>query len=94
MQSPFPDPEIFAPNAERPAVKLVFRTIGGEKIVHAEPIEPVKPGNIGYMDGGCFIATSDSRLGEYLRQNGVSSYGAIALHDRQETPAEYDTLSR
>ena len=88
------DSEVFEVKPDRPAVKLVFRTIGSSRIVHAEPVEPVKPGHIGYMAGGSFITTSDSRLGEYLRSRGVDMYGAISLHDRQETQAEYDALSR
>ena len=86
------DSEVFEVTPDAPAVKLVFRSFGGRKIVHAEPVEPCKPGNVGYMAGGAFI-TADSRLSEFLRKNGLELYGAISLHDRQETAEEYRALS-
>lgn len=75
----------FEPTDEMPAVRLVKRG----KTVHAEPVEPVADGNVGYMAGGAFISTSDSRFTE-----AVGFYGAVAFHDRQETPAQYELLSR
>lgn len=86
--------EVFEVAPHRPAVKLVFRNIGGEKIVHAEPVEPVVKGDIGYMNGGSFLAASDSRISDFLRRNGVTGYMAIPFHDRQETQEQYDLLSR
>jgi hypothetical protein len=86
--------EVFDDKPDRPAVKLVFRIVAGNPVVHAEPVHPVKNGNVGWMMGGCYIATSDSRLGEFLRVNGFTGYMAIPLHDRQETYAEYEALSK
>lgn len=50
---------------------------------------------VGPMFGGCYIATSDSRFSrEVERVLGSPFYGAVALHDRWETPAQYEALSR
>jgi hypothetical protein len=52
---------------------------------------------IGPMFGGCYIATSDSRFGQKVTEllgSGRHFYGAVALHDRYETQADYDALSR
>ena len=76
---------VFEPDADAPAVKLVYRNIFGKEYVHAEPVEDVRSGNVGWMAGGSFIYTSDGRF--------PSQY-PIALHDRQETQAQYDQLSR
>lgn len=62
--------EIFSPSDDKPAVKLVRRTIYGKPYIHAEPMEPGF-----YAFGGSFIYTSDSRL------RGISAY-PIPLHDR------------
>jgi hypothetical protein len=72
--------EIFEATPERPAVRIVRRTIGGRPYVHAEPADPVPKGNTPYVVGGSFIHSSDSRF----RQN-VCEY-PVALHDRTETP--------
>lgn len=81
--------EIFEPTTNSPAVKLVRRVIGGEAVIHAEPVEPPPAGSFGWMAGGNFIATSDGRFGR-----AVGFYGAVSLHDRYETPAQYDMLSK
>lgn len=74
----------FEPDTEAPEVKLVRRNIGGRPYVHAEPVVPVKPGNVGYCFGGTYISTSDSRF--------PADY-PIPLHDRQDTQEDYDHLS-
>lgn len=76
----------FDPTPNAPAVKLVVRGIGGERVVHFEPVEPVAEGNVGYMAGGAFVASSDSRF-----RRAVGFYGAVSLHDRQES-AELNAL--
>lgn len=76
--------KVFGPSPECPAVKLVHRTICGKPYVHAEPVESKNGNNVGYMAGGTFIYTCDSRF--------PSSY-PIPLHDRQETPEQYERLS-
>ncbi len=67
-----------------PELKLVRRNLAGREYVHAEPLEPVKEGNVGYMFGGNFIHTSDSRF--------PNDY-PIPIHDRQETQEDYNHLS-
>jgi len=65
--------EIFEARPEMPAVYLVNREIGGKPFVHAEPVD--NPTKRGFMAGGNFIYTSDSRF--------PSQY-PISIHDRQE----------
>ena len=43
-----------------------------------------------WMMGGNYGATSDSRFSRMIGD----MYGAVAIHDRYETPEEYDMLSR
>lgn len=61
--------------------------------INAKPIKPVEKGCVGYMMGGCYIASCDSRFSELVEKMG-GSYGAIALHDRTETYEVYDLMSR
>ena len=67
---------------------VVRRTFCGREIYHLEPVVP--PKDAGWMMGGNYAATSDSR---FSRMTG-NYYEAIPIHDRQETWAEYDMLSR
>jgi hypothetical protein len=85
--------ELFEATSAMPAVKLVVRDIGG-RVVHAEPVEPVKPGNIGYTSGGGALVFSDSRLCRALEKLGYPSHCAIILHDRHDTQEQYDALTR
>lgn len=79
-------PEIFEPSEDAPAVKLVKRILFCTKeYIHCEPVESTRRGNVGYMAGGTFVYSSDSRF--------PSDY-PIPLHDRQETQEQYDMLSR
>ena len=80
-------PEIFEADKDSPALKLVRRNIGGSVYIHAEPVDPCPSNQVGYMFGGCFVYTSDSRF------RNVCQY-PIPLHDRSETQEEYDILSR
>jgi len=77
-------PEIFAPSADSPELRLVKRNIGGKPYLHAEPTVD-RPGMIGGMAGGNYITTSDSRF--------PSQY-PISVHDRYETQEQYDILSK
>lgn len=73
-------------------VKVVKGALG---TIHLEPIKAVPGDSVGYMFGGCYVATSDSRFSELVEEEtGVHFYGAIALHDRTETWHEYEVLSR
>ena len=78
--------EVFDATPEAPAVKIISRIICGELAYqHVEPVEPVKNGYCGYCAGGALVYTSDSRF--------PSQY-PLSLHDRQDTYADAETLSR
>lgn len=80
---------VFEPSPDAPAVKIVKRMIGGKPCIHAETVEPGnRVGMVGPMWGGTYIASSDSRFSE-----ATGIYGAIALHDRWETSAQYASNS-
>ena len=66
-------PEIFEVKPDMPAVRLIKRIIFDRPYVHAEPIDNLT--GKGFMAGGNFIYTSDSRF--------PSQY-PISIHDRQE----------
>lgn len=70
----------FTPTDDAPAVILVRRhgVMGSPGTVHARPYGDDLP-RTGWMAGGTYIATSDSRLVE-----AAGFYGAISLHDRRE----------
>ena len=72
----------------RPIVVIKKRIIGGEEYVYAEPIDNPDKGNIGWMAGGTFIYSCDSRFSRHF-----SKY-PIPLHDRQETREDFEVLSR
>lgn len=76
-------PLLFEANAERPAVRMLMRTDSGYML--AEPVTGKQENSIGWMDGGTFIYSNDSRF--------PSDY-PIPLHDRQETPEECDSFSK
>jgi hypothetical protein len=69
-------PEMDEPTADRPAVKIVTRDY--LNYTHAEPIDPPPAGHVGWMMGGNFIYTCDSR------GRAILDY-PIPLHDRCET---------
>lgn len=61
---------IFEANEERPAVRIVRRTLNGSEYIHAEPFESGF-----YAFGGTYISCSDSRV------KALNKY-PIPLHDR------------
>lgn len=72
-----------------PILKIVRRNIGGKPYLHAEPVNRPGKGSIGsWMAGGNFIYSCDSRFREWICEYPVS------VHDRTETPEQYDMLSR
>jgi hypothetical protein len=79
--------EVFEATAKCPALKVVRRMFGKREYVHAEPLTPVPAGCVGYMFGGNFVTSSDSRISE------INQY-PIPVHDRIETARDYDFLSR
>ena len=72
-------------------VKLVKRHLFGEDYYHIEPYVRPNKGCVGWMAGGSYAATSDSRFSRMM--NISARYGAISVHDRQETQSDYDMLS-
>lgn len=66
-------------------VKIVTRNLHDGEYKHIEPYE--KATQVGYMHGGNYATTSDSRFSR------ISKY-PLAIHDRQETQEQYDALSR
>lgn len=80
-------PEIFEPTYKTPPLLLKSKNIGGV-YWYAEPTQPVERGNVGYMFGGNFVYTSDSRFGEV-----VGGSRPIAIHDRQDTYENYIRLT-
>lgn len=75
--------------AKLPILKVVRRNIGGKPYLHAEPLDRPGKGSIGsWMFGGNYVTTSDSRYREWVCEYPIS------VHDRTETPEQYDMLSR
>lgn len=56
--------------------------------IYCEPLQPVPAGSVGYMFGGTYVCTSDSRYNETF---GFSY--PLPLHDRTETQEQYNHLS-
>ncbi len=78
-------PGPFDPTPDAPAAVLENGPLGSMKIV------PVfKPeGTVGPMFGGNYAASSDGRF-----RKAVGFYGAVAIHDRFESPEMYELLSQ
>lgn len=68
--------------------KVVHRFLFGRDVYHIEPV--ARPKGAGWMMGGNYAATSDSRFSELCGD----LYAAIPVHDRQESWKDYDALSR
>ena len=68
--------------------KIVHRHLFGRDVYHIEPV--ARPTGAGWMMGGNYAATSDSRFHALCGD----LYAAIPVHDRQESWKDYDALSR
>ena len=68
--------------------KVVKRHLFGRDIYHIEPVE--RPKGAGWMMGGNYAASCDSRFSRLCGD----MYGALSIHDRQESWEMYDRLSR
>ena len=75
-------PGIFEPHPDAPELKLIYRP--NIDYYHAEPVEGKNPKLVGWMAGGNYCFTSDSRL------TAINHY-PIPIHDRQETQADYNS---
>ena len=82
--------EIDESNPPENLVRLVRRELFGEVVYHIEPAVSPDPGNVGWMAGGNFAHTCDSRLSRMA----PGFCGALSVHDRQETRELNDLLSR
>ena len=94
---PFPDSAMapFAATEDAPAVVVVKRKLfGGRRtVLSVEPLEQVDPKHgTPWMAGGCYVATSDSRLRELLGADEF--YGALSFHDRTESWELYAAMTR
>ena len=69
-------------------VKLNVRHLFGEDHYSIEPVN--RPKGAGWMMGGNYGATSDSRFWDMVGH----AHGAVAIHDRQETREQYEMFSR
>lgn len=65
--------------------RLVKRHLFGRYVYHIEPYN--RPTGAGWMMGGNFAHTCDSRF--EIAIGGM--YGAVAIHDRQETWEDYNS---
>ena len=67
--------EVFEPKSDAPELRLVYRA--KLDYYHAEPVNGKRPHSVGWMFGGNYIVSSDSRF------KSINSY-PIPIHDRQE----------
>jgi hypothetical protein len=72
------DCQLHTPTYLAPPVVLVARRMGDRIIWHVQPLP--ETGWPVYVDGGSFVASSDSRLAELIDR---AFYGAFAFHDRR-----------
>lgn len=79
--------EVDENNLPENAVKVVRRHVCGDEIVCIQPCKPAV--GVGYMFGGNYAASSDGRFRDL-----VGIYGAVAIHDRDESQETNDLLSR
>jgi hypothetical protein len=85
--SPVPDDmQVSEPRPEAPEVILVIRN--GGRWLHLEPAEGRAEDSVGLMMGGNYAGSSDSRWTELTKGHDL-----VAVHDRNETQAQYDYLS-
>ena len=82
--------EIDEDNVPENFVVYVDRTVGGQKCGYLRPYADPPADRTGYMSGGAFASSCDSRFGRII--GGM--YGAVPVHDRTETWEEYEALSR
>lgn len=74
-------------NIPENAVKLVKRHLFGQTVYHLEPV--AAPQGAGWMAGGNYAATCDGRFADMV--GGM--YGAVAIHDRQESWKHYNSMN-
>jgi len=77
--------EIFEAGPDDAVIMMEHRKINGREYLTAYPVNGKDPAACGWMFGGAFIFSNDSRF--------PSDY-PIPLHDRQESQALNEVLSR
>jgi hypothetical protein len=77
-------PRTYEANPLAPAVEIV-ETVPGYRTLR--PLDPPPAGHTGYMAGGCYVKLDHHQVPEKLR-------GFLPLHDRSETYADYEMLTR
>ena len=77
-------PELTEDNNIIPVIIIKKKKYGNRTYIHAEPIG--KPIGIGWMAGGCFIWSCDSRFRKNISEQPVP------LHDRQETKTKEEQI--
>lgn len=70
-------------NPPENAVKIGTVKIGYDVYAHLEPLKKLDEGCVGWMSGGAFAYSCDSRF------RRISNY-PLPIHDRQETQKDYD----
>lgn len=73
------------PVTDRAPAVVIGETLPGYVVLW--PDVPVPAGSVGYMASGAYVAPTEGRQ-EWRKVFG--HYGAIPLHDRIETQAQYD----
>ena len=68
-------------------VQIIKRDLFGQVLYHIEPV--ADPVETGWMMGGNYASSSDARFSRLI--GGM--YGAVAIHDRQESQELYEMLS-
>ena len=67
--------------------RVVVMRIGDRAYKYLEPCASPDKGCVGWMSGGCYAESCDSRFSR------ISEY-PLSIHDRQETQEQYDLFSR
>lgn len=78
--------EIDLNNPPENACKFIEADFGSHTYKYIEPLAPVKKGHVGYMAGGSFAYSCESRFHDF------ADY-PLAIHDRQEDHSLYSALS-
>jgi hypothetical protein len=90
-------PGPFEPSADVPGVELVSHVRGCVSLVPTSETD-ARMGSRDYagpMMGGNYAGTCDSRFNDKVRKLlGQDFYGAVAIHDRFDTWADNEILSR
>lgn len=73
-------------NPPKNLVEVVHRNMWGRDLYHIEPYAAAK--GAGWMMGGNYAATSDSRFSKLCG----GQYGAVAIHDRDESWELYNSM--